>query len=247
MRDATIRVTHFNATERLGMDSNVINSSTLDHAQSRNKVLRNTYNLLALSMLPTAAGAWLGMKLHVAGMFATSPFMGPILMLVVMFGLMYAIERNRNSSLGVGLLLGFTFVMGLMLSVTLERTLRFSNGGSLIAMAAGGTAVIFFAMSTLASTIKRDLSGMGKFLFIGTLLLIVASLANIFFQLPALHLALTVITCGLFSAWLMYDLNRVMNGGETSYVSATLAVYLDLYNIFVSLLQILGIFGGDRD
>lgn len=229
------------------MDSHVINSRTLDQAQARNKVLRNTYNLLALSMFPTAAGAWIGMKLHVAGMFAGNPIMGPLLMLGVMIGLMWAIERQRNSSMGVALLLGFTFMMGLMLSVTLERTLRFSNGGTLIAMAAGGTAVIFFAMSALASTIKRDLSGMGNFLFIGTILLLVASLANLFFQLPALHLALTVVTCGLFSAWLMFDLNRVINGGETSYVSATLAVYLDLYNIFVSLLQILGIFGGDRD
>lgn len=229
------------------MDSHVINSSTLDRAGSRNRVLRNTYNLLALSMLPTAAGAWIGMQLHFAGMFASSPFMGPLLMLGVMFGLIFAIQRQRNSSLGVALLLGFTFVMGLMLSVTLERTLRFSNGGSLIAMAAGGTAVIFFAMSALASSIKRDLSGMGKFLFVGTILLLLAMVANIFFQLPALHLALTVITCALFSAWLMFDLNRIINGGETSYVSATLAVYLDLYNIFVSLLQILGIFGGDRD
>lgn len=224
-----------------------LNTASLDLAQSRNKVLRNTYNLLGLSMLPTALGAWLGMELHIAGMLRGSPLMGTLIMLGVMFGLMFAIQRFRNSGVGVALLLGFTFVMGLMLSVTLERTLSFSNGGTLIAMAAGGTTVIFFAMSALASSIKRDLSGMGKFLFIGTLLLIVASIANIFFQLPALHLALSVITCGLFSAWLMYDLNRIITGGETNYVTATLAVYLDLYNIFVSLLQILGIFGGERD
>lgn len=224
-----------------------LNTGSLDLAQSRNKVLRNTYNLLALTMLPTAAGAWLGMKMHFAGLFAGSPIMGPLLMLGVMIGLMFAIQRQRNSSFGVVLLLGFTFVMGLMLSVTLERTLRFSNGGTLIAMAAGGTAIIFFGMSTLAASIKRDLSGMGQFLFVGTLLLLAAGVANLFFQLPALHLALTVITCGLFSAWLLFDLNRIIQGGETNYISATLSVYLDLYNIFVSLLQILGIFGGDRD
>ena len=224
-----------------------LNTGSLDLAQSRNKVLRNTYNLLALTMLPTAAGAWLGMKMHFAGLFAGSPIMGPLLMLGVMIGLMFAIQRQRNSSFGVVLLLGFTFVMGLMLSVTLERTLRFSNGGTLIAMAAGGTAIIFFGMSTLAASIKRDLSGMGQFLFVGTLLLLAAGIANLFFQLPALHLALTVITCGLFSAWLLFDLNRIIQGGETNYSSATLSVYLDLYNIFVSLLQILGIFGGDRD
>ncbi|PLK47108.1 Bax inhibitor-1/YccA family protein [Uliginosibacterium sp. TH139] len=224
-----------------------LNTGSLDLAQSRNKVLRNTYNLLALSMLPTAAGAWLGMQFHFSSLFAGSPIMGPLLMLGVMIGLMFAIQRTRNSSTGVGLLLAFTFVMGLMLSVTLERTLRFSNGGTLIALAASGTSVIFFGMSALASSIKRDLSGMGQFLFIGTLLLLVAGIANLFFQLPALHLALTVITCGLFSAWLLFDLNRIIRGGETNYISATLSVYLDLYNIFVSLLQILGIFGGDRD
>lgn len=226
---------------------NTLSTSSLDLARSRGKILRNTYNLLALSMLPTIVGAWLGIQLNFAGMFSRSPMMGSLLMFGAMFGLIFAIQRYRNSSTGVLLLLGFTFLMGLLLSNTLQWTLRFSNGGSLITLAAGGTAIIFFGMSTLASTIKRDLSGLGKFLFIGTLLLICAMLANLFFQLPALHLALTVICCGLFSAWLLVDLNRIVTGGETNYVTATLAVYLDLYNIFVSLLQILGIFGGNRD
>lgn len=226
---------------------NTLNTGSLDLARSRNKVLRNTYNLLALSMLPTIGGAWLGIQLNFAGMFSHSPMMGSLLMFGTMFGLIFAIQHYRNSSTGVLLLLGFTFVMGLLLSNTLQWTLRFSNGGSLITLAAGGTAIIFFGMSALSSTIKRDLSGLGKFLFIGTLLLAGAMLANVFFQLPALHLALTVICCGLFSAWLLFDLNRIVTGGETNYVTATLAVYLDLYNIFVSLLQILGIFGGDRD
>jgi modulator of FtsH protease len=168
-------------------------------------------------------------------------------MLGVMFGLIFAIQRYRDSTTGIVLLLGFTFVMGLMISNTLQWTLRFSNGGSLIAMAAGGTAIIFFGMSTLASVIKRDLSGLGNFLFIGTLLLIAAGFANLFFQMPALQLALAVIGCAIFSVWLLYDLNRVVTGGETNYISATLKVYLDLVNIFVNLLQILGMFGGNRD
>ncbi len=222
-------------------------SPSLELAQSRNRVMRNTYNLLALSMLPTLAGAWLGIQFNFAALFQGSPIMGSLLMFGVMIGLIFAIQAQRNSPMGVVLLLGFTFVMGLMLSNTLQWTLRFSNGGQLIALAAGGTGVIFAGMSVLASSIKRDLSGMGKFLFIGTLLLIVAMLANLFFQIPALHLTLSVICCGLFSAWLLYDLNRIVTGGETNYISATLSVYLSLYNIFVSLLQILGIFGGDRD
>ncbi|MDB5813175.1 MAG: FtsH interacting integral rane protein [Rhodocyclales bacterium] len=229
------------------MEDRMLNATTLGRAGARNRVLRNTYNLLALSMLPTVAGAWLGVQLNFASLFAGSPIMGSILMLVAMFGLIFAIKRYQDSSVGVVLLLGFTFVMGLLISNTLQWTLRFSNGGSLIAMAAGGTAVIFFGMSTLASVIKRDLSGLGNFLFIGTLLLIVAGIANLFFQIPAFQLTIAVISCALFSVWLLFDLNRVINGGETNYVSATLKVYLDLVNIFVNLLQILGMLGGNRD
>ena len=216
-------------------------------AGTRNRVLRNTYILLALSMLPTIAGAWLGVQLNFSALFAGSPIMGSLVMLAVMFGFIYAIKRNQESTTGVFLLLGFTFVMGLLISNTLQWTLRFSNGGHLIAMAAGGTAIIFFGMSTLASVIKRDLSGLGNFLFIGTLLLIAAGIANIFFQMPALQLALAVGGCAIFSVWLLFDLNRIVKGGETNYISATLSVYLDLVNIFLNLLQILGIFGGDRD
>jgi FtsH-binding integral membrane protein len=229
------------------MEDRMLNAPTLGAAGARNRVLRNTYNLLALSMLPTIAGAWLGVQLNFAAIFAGSPMMGTLVMFAAMFGLIFAIKRYQNSSAGVVLLLAFTFVMGLIISNTLQWTLRFSNGGQLIAMAAGGTAIIFFGMATLASVIKRDLSGLGNFLFIGTLLLIAASLANIFFQMPALQLGVAVAGCAIFSVWLLFDLNRVIKGGETNYVSATLSVYLDLVNIFLNLLQILGIFGGNRD
>jgi modulator of FtsH protease len=125
--------------------------------------------------------------------------------------------------------------------------LGFANGSSLIMMAFGGTAVVFFAMATLASTIKRDLSGMGKFLFVGAIMLLVAGLLNLFFQSSALMITLSVIAIGLFSAFMLYDLKRVLDGGETNYVSATLAIYLDIYNVFQSLLALLGIFGGERE
>jgi modulator of FtsH protease len=229
------------------MEDRMLNVTTLGAAGTRNRVLRNTYNLLALTMLPTIAGAWLGVQLNFASLFTGSPIMSTLLMVGVMFGLIFAIRRYQHSSMGVVLLLAFTFVMGLMISNTLQWTLRFSNGGSLIAMAAGGTAIIFFGMSTMASVIKRDLSGLGNFLFIGTLLLIAASIANIFFQIPALQLGLAVIGCAIFSVWLLYDLNRIVTGGETNYISATLSVYLDLVNIFLNLLQILGFVGGNRD
>jgi modulator of FtsH protease len=228
------------------MEDRMLNATTLA-AGSRNRVLRNTYNLLALSMVPTIAGAWLGIQLNFSALFTGSPIMGTLVMLGVMFGFIFAIKRYQDSSLGVALLLGFTFVMGLLISNTLQWTLRFSNGGSLIAMAAGGTGVIFFGMSMLSTVIKRDLSGLGNFLFIGTLLLIAAGLANMFFQIPALQLTIAVVGCAMFSVWLLYDLNRIVTGGETNYISATLKVYLDLVNIFLYLLQILGVVGGNRD
>lgn len=213
----------------------------------RNRVLRNTYWLLALSLVPTVLGAWVG----VASGFNTL-FVGRIwLSLLVFFGgafaFMWAIERNKDSSLGVALLLGFTFFMGLMLSRLIGAVLGFKNGGQLIMLAFGGTAVIFAAMAVVASTIKRDLSGLGKFLFVGAVIVFFGFLANLFFQVPALTLTLMVLCLVVFSAFILYDLNQVITGGETNYISATLAIYLDVFNVFQSLLSLLGIFGGDRD
>jgi len=145
------------------------------------------------------------------------------------------------------LLLAFTFFMGLMLSRMLGVVLGLANGASLIAMAFGGTAVIFGSMATLATTIKRDLSGMGKFLFIGVILLLVASFANIFLHIPAMMVAISVLAIAIFSAFMLYDVQRIITGGETNYISATLALYLDLYNVFVNLLAILGITSGSND
>ncbi|WP_172204408.1 Bax inhibitor-1/YccA family protein [Niveibacterium sp. COAC-50] len=215
-------------------------------ASSRNRVLRNTYALLALSMLPTILGAFIGVQLGFS-FFAGSPMLGFMLFMAVAFGFFFAIEKFKNSSVGVLLLLGFTFFMGLMLSRSLQYTLGFSNGASLIALAAGGTGVIFFAMAGLATVTKRDLSGMGKFLFVGMIVALIAGVANIFLQLPALSIVMAVACLGIFSAYILYDVNRIVTGGETNYVTATLAIYLDIYNVFVSLLQLLGIFGGDRD
>ncbi len=211
---------------------------------SANRVLRNTYALLALSLVPTVIGATIGVQMKFS-FFAGSPFIGFMVFLGIAFGFFYAIEKTKNSAWGVAILLGFTFFMGLMMSRLIERTLGFSNGGALIATAFGGTSVIFFAMASLAATIKRDLSNMGKFLMIGVLLLIVASLANIFLQIPALMLTILVLAIGIFSALLLYDVNRIITGGETNYISATLAIYLDIYNIFTSLLSLLGIVGSN--
>ncbi|OJY19563.1 Bax inhibitor-1/YccA family protein [Pandoraea sp. 64-18] len=214
--------------------------------QMRNKVLRNTYWLLALSMLPTIAGAWLGVNYGFA-LFAGSPMVSMIAFLAIAFGFMFAIERFKNSGVGVALLLGFTFFMGLMLTRLLSFVLGFSNGASLIMMAFGGTAVIFGVMATVATVSKRDFSGLGKWLFMGVLVILLASVANIWLQLPALMLTVSVIAIAIFSAYVLFDVQRVVNGGETNYVTATLAIYLDLYNIFTNLLAILGVLGGNRN
>ena len=214
-------------------------------ATERNRVLRNTYWLLALSLVPTVLGAWIGVTTGVMARMGMG--LSTMIFLVGAFGLMFAIERFKNSATGVALLLGFTFFMGLMLSRLLAAVLGFANGSTLIMMAFGGTAVVFFAMASLATAIKRDLSGMGKFLFVGAIMLLVAGLLNLFFQSSALMITLSVIAIGLFSAFMLYDLKRVLDGGETNYVTATLAIYLDIYNVFQSLLALLGIFGGERE
>ena len=215
-------------------------------AVARNRVLRNTYWLLALSMIPTVLGAWLGVQMHFT-LFAGSPMIGFVVFMAVAFGFFYAIEKTKNSGLGVAVLLGFTFFMGLMLSRLIEYTLGYSNGGTLIMTAFGGTALIFGVMATVATVSKRDFSGMSKWLFAGLLVIVVASLANIFLQLPALQLTISVVAIAIFSAYILFDVQQVINGGETNYISATLRIYLDVYNVFVNLLSILGIFGGNRD
>jgi modulator of FtsH protease len=214
-------------------------------AVDRNRVLRNTYWLLALSLLPTVLGAWVGVSTGIAQ--AMSPGISLIVFLVGAFGLIYGIEKTKHSSTGVYLLLAFTFFMGLMLARLLAVVLGFKNGTSLVMTAFGGTAAVFFAMASLATVIKRDLSGMGKFLFVGAIIVFVGFLVNFFLQSSALMLTLLVVCLGVFSAFMLYDIKRVIDGGETNYVSATLAIYLDIYNVFQSLLALLGIFGGERD
>ena len=221
-------------------------ASTVTDVVVRNRVLRNTYWLLALSMIPTVLGAWVGVATGFSFM-AGSPGLSLILFLAIAFGFFFAIEKTKNSSMGVVLLLAFTFFMGLMLSRLISATLSFSNGPALIMYAFGGTAAVFGAMASIATVSKRDFSGLGKFLFVGVILLILASVPNIWLQLPALMITVSVIAIGIFSAYILFDVQRVVNGGETNYITATLAIYLDVYNVFANLLALLGIFGGNRE
>jgi len=207
--------------------------------EQRNRVLRNTYWLLALSMVPTVLGAWIGVSTGITR--AMGPGMSAIVFLGGAFGFMFAIEKTKNSASGVPVLLAFTFFMGLMLSRLIGTVLGMNNGAGLIMTAFTGTGVIFLGMASLSSIIKRDLSSMGKFLFIGMIMLIVAGLANIFIQSSALMITISVIAIGIFSAFILHDLKRVKDCEETNYISATLGVYLSLYNVFQSLLSILGL------
>ena len=217
-----------------------------ESALARNRVLRNTYLLLALSMLPTTIGALIGISTGFS-FFAGSPMISFLLFLGIAFAFMWGIERNKNSSLGVGLLLGFTFFMGLMLSRILQLALGFSNGGALIAAATGGTGAIFFTLATVATVTKKDFGFLGKFLFVGVVMLLLAMVANLFFQIPALSLTISAIAVMIFSAYILYDISRIVNGGEDNYITATLTVYLNIYNVFVHLLNLLMALAGERD
>jgi len=216
-----------------------------DVAGERNRVLRNTYWLLALSMVPTVLGAWIGVSTGIVS--AMGPGMSLIVFLGGAFGLMFAIEKTKNSAAGVPVLLGFTFFMGLMLSRLIGAVLGLGNGAGLIMTAFTGTGLIFFGMATLSTVIKRDLTSMGKWLFIGVIMLLVAGIANVFIQSGPLMITLSVLAIGIFSAFILHDLKRVRDGEETNYITATLGVYLSLFNVFQSLLALLGIFGGSSD
>ena len=207
------------------------------------RVLRNTYALLALSMIPTVAGAWLGVATGL--LKGMGPGMGALLFLGGAFGFMFAIEKTKNSAAGVPVLLGFTFFMGLMLARLIGAVLGLTNGASLIMMAFASTGVVFLGMAALSTVIKRDLSAMGKFLFIGAIMVLVAGIANFFLQSSALMLTLSVLVTGIFSAFILYDLKQVRDGYETNYISATLNVYLDIYNVFQGLLSLFGIAGSN--
>ena len=211
----------------------------------RNRVLRNTYWLLALSLVPTVLGAWLGVATGITASLGGG--LGLVVFLAGAFGFMFAIEKTKNSAAGVPVLLAFTFFMGLMLSRLIAMVLGFKNGSELVMTAFAGTAGVFFVMASLASTIKRDLSGMSQWLFVGAIGLMIGGIVNVFVGSPAGMMVLSTLAIVIFSAYMLFDLKQIVDGGETNYISATLALYLDLFNIFQSLLALLGIMGGERE
>jgi modulator of FtsH protease len=220
------------------MQNNMNVASNASVLTGANKVLRNTYALLGVSLFPTVIGALIGMSMNF-GFAQASPIMFMLVTLAGIFGMFFLIRKNRNNSMGVVFLLGLTFLLGIMLGPILQVAFSMSNGGQIVSLAAGGTGVIFFTLAGIATTSKRDFSSMGKFLMIGLILLVLAMLANMFFQIPALSLAISSIAVLIFSGFILYDVNRIVRGGETNYVMATLSLYLNIYNLFVHLLHLL--------
>lgn len=225
----------------------VATPTSIPVAVDPSRVLRNTYWLLALSLLPTIAGAFAGMQFNFIALFKSAPVMTPLLMLAAMMGSLWVVTLLRDSAWGVAALFGFTFISGLMLTPILTVAAGLRNGGELVALSGGLTAAVFFALAAYATVSKRDFGFLGKFLFVGVVLLLVAMVANLFFQVPAASVALSAIAVMIFSLYLLFDLSRIIRGGETNYVMATMSLFLDLFNIFVNLLSLLMAFSGQRD
>jgi modulator of FtsH protease len=215
-------------------------------ATQQQRVLRNTYLLLALSLIPTGIGALIGINLSF-GFMRASPIVSSLVLLAVIYGMFFAIEKNRDSGLGVALLLALTLFLGVLLGPILQVALGLRNGGQLVALAAGGTAAVFFAMAGIATVTRRDFGFLTNFLAVGGIVIMLAVVANIFFASPAMQLTI----CGAFvlfsSAMILWQISRIVQGGETNYISATLTLYMSIYNLFTSLLQLLMALTGNRD
>jgi len=227
----------------MNFQNQVYQTSTMS-SDVRNEVLKNTYLLLALSLIPTAIGALIG--INMSFMFlAASPIMGSLLLIGGMYFMMFMVEKNKHSFAGIVWLMAFTFLMGVLLGPLLQFALRVPNGASLVLLAALLTSAVFFVMSAIAFAVKKELSGVGNFLAIGAVVLFIAIIANIFLRMPGFYLAI----CGAFvifsSLMILWQVNQVVRGGETNYISATLTLYISIYNLFTSLLQIILAFSGN--
>jgi modulator of FtsH protease len=213
----------------------------------QNKVLRNTYAMLGLTMIPTVIGAMVGVNMNFGWMMASSPILLFVGVMATVYGLSWLVAKNADNAAGVWLLFGFTFVLGLLLGPILQAALHLSNGAQLIGLAAGGTAISFLTLSAIASSTKRDFSFMGKFLTIGMVLVIVAILANFFFKIPALSLTISAVIVMLMAGFILYEINQIVRGGQTNYIMATMSIYISLHNMFTHLLSLLMSLMGNRD
>ena len=208
-------------------------STSLGAGVEINKVLRNTYMLLGMTLLFSVVTAGVAMALQISQMTA-------LILSLVGFGLLFVVNKTADSAKGIVAVFAFTGVLGAALGPMLNHYLGMANGPSLIMQALGGTAVVFFALSGYVLTTRKDFSFMGGFLMVGLIVAVVASLALMFFNVPAASLALSALIVLLMSGFILFDTSRIIHGGETNYIRATVSLYLDIYNLFTALLHLLG-------
>jgi len=205
---------------------------------STNKVIRNTYTLLSMTLLFSALTAGIAVVTNM-------PFMNPIITLVGYFGLLFLTTRFRNSALGLLFVFALTGFMGLTLGPIISAYLHLPNGGQIVMTAMGGTGVIFLGLSGYALTTRKDFSFIGGFLMVGILVAFLASIASLFLSMPGLSLAVSAMFILLMSGLILYQTSEIIHGGETNYIMATVTLYIAIYNLFLSLLQLLGVMGDE--
>lgn len=213
-------------------------AASMDSVLSTNKVLKNTYMLLSMTLVFSAMTAGISMAMglgHGAALILT----------LVGFGLLFVVNRMADSSKGLIAIFAFAGVMGASIGPMLNHYLAMPGGPQLVMQALGGTALVFFGLSAYALTTRKDFSYMGGFLMVGLLVAIVAMIANIFLAIPALSLTISAAVVMIMSGLILFDTSRIINGGETNYIRATVSLYLDIYNLFIHLLHLLTALGGD--
>ncbi len=216
------------------MNSPITNSQTHSHGIAINKVLKNTYMLLGMTLAFSALTATLATMMQIG---ATAS----LVLMLVGFGLLFVVSKNANSSKGLFWVFMFTGVMGASLGNMLNHYLAMENGTALIMQALGSTALIFFALSAYVLTSRKDFSFMGGFLMAGMIAVVIAMIANIFLQIPIMQVVISSVVVLIMSGMILFDTSRIINGGETNYINATVSLYLNLFNLFIHLLTLLNI------
>ena len=215
-----------------------MHTTGLEAVVNTNKVLKNTYMLLGMTLLFSALTAGISMAAGIGQGTA-------LILMLVGFGLLFVVHKTADSGKGLLAIFAFTGVMGASIGPMLNYYLSMPNGPQLVMQALGGTALVFFGLSAYALSTRKDFSYMGGFLMVGLLVAVVAMIANIFLNIPALSLTISAAVVMIMSGLILFDTSRIVNGGETNYIRATVSLYLSIYNLFIHLLSLLGAFGGD--
>lgn len=215
-----------------------VNTTGMESLVSTNKVLKNTYMLLGMTLLFSAITAGVSMAMGL-------PQGAALVLMLVGFGLLFVVHKMADTSKGLLAIFAFTGVMGASIGPMLNHYLSMPGGPALVMQALGGTAVVFFGLSAYALTTRKDFSFMGGFLMIGLIVAVVAMIANIFLAIPALSLTISAVVVMIMSGLILFDTSRIINGGETNYIRATVGLYLSIYNLFIHMLSLLTAFGGD--